>query len=66
MHSICNDCVFFGLFLAYIPYVGYHLIRYFFKRSSGYDCSKCKVWDCDARSCSRTRVRFLSKHRKSL
>lgn len=55
MHDICNDCIVFGMILFCIPYAGFHFMRWLYKRAAKYDCSRCKVWDCDALNCSRMR-----------
>ena len=45
-------CLFGAMFL--LEFVHLYLQRYY-SWKCGYDCSRCRVWDCPARECKRRR-----------
>lgn len=36
-------------------------IRIRYRRNCNYDCSRCKVWDCDVHVCNRQKIKDIKK-----
>ncbi len=51
----------FGVFFNYLLDLVVEPIRNKWRRDCKFDCSKCKVWDCDKKVCDYKKQKYLSK-----
>lgn len=51
----------FGVLFNYLLYLVVEPIRNKWRRDCKFDCSKCKVWDCDKKVCDYKKQKYLSK-----
>ena len=51
----------FGVFFNYLLDLVVEPIRIKWRRDCKFDCSKCKVWDCDKKVCDYKKQKYLSK-----
>lgn len=51
----------FGVFFNYLLHLVVEPIRNKWRRDCKFDCSKCKVWDCDKKVCDYKKQKYLSK-----
>lgn len=50
-----------GYFMPFIENLFVEPIRKKWRKQCNYDCSKCKVWDCDKKVCDFKKLKYLSK-----
>ena len=51
----------FGVLFNYLLDLVVEPIRNKWRRDCKFDCSKCKVWDCDKKVCDYKKQKYLSK-----
>lgn len=50
-----------GSFIPFIDNLIVESIRNKWRKYCGFNCSKCKVWDCDKKVCDYKKLKYLSK-----
>jgi hypothetical protein len=51
----------FGVLFNYLLVLVVEPIRNKWRRDCKFDCSKCKVWDCDKKVCDYKKQKYFSK-----